>query len=112
MAMGPLNGPPGRTSEDPKISTRFALLMAAAAVLPLLAYGAVSIFSAAHRRAGSGIQGNLNVAGAPPSRSISTLPASVKILRPFRRPAADGPQPWQQDRILKTSVLEFPEYAS
>ena len=46
-----------------KLSTRFALLMAAAAVVPLLAYGAVSIYSLQRRsRSETVIAGNLNVA--------------------------------------------------
>ena len=45
-----------------KISTRFALLMAAAAVVPLLAYGAVSIISLRGGAREAVIQGNLNVA--------------------------------------------------
>src|SRR5205809_4309291 len=42
-----LANPPRTVLAEPvkKITTRFALLMAAAAVLPLLAYGAVSIVS-------------------------------------------------------------------
>jgi signal transduction histidine kinase len=94
-----------------KISTRFALLLAAAAVLPLLAYGAVSILSLRAGAQQAVIQGNLNVARQAAEQIELYLTASIKILKAV---AADlqqtGLQPWQQDRILKNFVLEFPEY--
>ena len=44
------------------ISTRFALLLALAAVLPLIAFGVVSILSLQRGTRQSIVQGNLNVA--------------------------------------------------
>ncbi len=94
-----------------KISTRFALLMAAAAVLPLLGYGAVSILSLRSGAQQAVIQGNLNVAQRAAEQIEQYVTGSVKILKAV---AADlqqtGLQQWQQDRILKNFVLEFPEY--
>jgi signal transduction histidine kinase len=94
-----------------KISTRFALLMAAAAVMPLLAYGAVSMYSLRSGAQETVIQGNLNVAKQVSEQIDLYVVGSVKILKAV---AADlqqtGLAPWQQDRILKNYVLEFPEY--
>jgi signal transduction histidine kinase len=94
-----------------KISTRFALLMAAAAVVPLLGYGAVSIFSLRTGAQQAVIEGNLNVARRAAEQIEQYVSGSVKILKAV---AADlqqtGLERWQQDRILKNFVLEFPEY--
>jgi signal transduction histidine kinase len=94
-----------------KISTRFALLMAAAAVLPLLAYGAVSILSVRSGAQQAVIEGNLNVARRVAEQIELYVTSSVKILNAV---AADlqqtGLQRWQQDRILKNFVLDFPEF--
>jgi hypothetical protein len=92
-----------------KISHRFALLLAAAALLPLLAYGAVSIYSLRSGAQQAVIQGNLNVAQQVAEQIELYVTSSVKILKAV---AADlqqtGLQTWQQDRILNNFVLEFP----
>ena len=94
-----------------KISTRFALLMAAAAIVPLLAYGAVSILSLRAGAEEAVVQGNLNVAQQAAAQIEQYVTGSVRILKAA---AADLQQTdlerWQQDRILKNFVLEFPEY--
>jgi signal transduction histidine kinase len=94
-----------------KISTRFALLMAAAAVMPLLGYGAVSMYSLRTGAQETVVQGNLNVARQVSEQIDLYVRGSVKILKSV---AADlqqtGLAPWQKDRILKNYVLEFPEF--
>ena len=94
-----------------KLSTRFALLLAAAAVMPLLAYGAVSIYSLRNGAQETVIQGNLNVARQVAAQIDLYVSGSRKILKAV---ASDlqhtGLAPWQQDRILKNYVLEFPEF--
>ena len=85
--------------------------MAAAAVLPLLAYGAVSILSLRDGTKQTVVQGNLNVAKRAAEQIHLYVVSGVKILRAV---AADlqhtGLQRWQQDRILKNFVLQFPEF--
>src|SRR2546426_6576265 len=85
--------------------------MAAAAVLPLLAYGAVSIVSLRDGTKQTVIQGNLNVARRAAEQINLYVTSGVRILRAV---AADlqhtGLARWQQDRILKNYVLEFPEF--
>jgi two-component system, NtrC family, sensor kinase len=94
-----------------RISTRFALLMAAAAVMPLLGYGAVSMYSLRTGAQETVVQGNLNVARQVSEQISLYVTGSVKILKAV---AADlqqtGLAPWQKDRILKNYVLEFPEF--
>ena len=94
-----------------KISTRFAVMMAAAAVVPLLGYGAVSIISLRTGAQQAIMEGNLNVARRAAEQIELYVTGSVKILKAV---AADleqtGLQRWQQDRILKNFVLQFPEY--
>ena len=94
-----------------RISTRFALLLAAAAVVPLLGYGAVSVFSLRTGAQQAVIVGNLNVARQVAEQIELYVTGSVKILKAV---AADlqqtGLQEWQKDRILKNFVLQFPEF--
>jgi signal transduction histidine kinase len=86
-------------------------MMAAAAVMPLLAYGAVSLYSLRSGAQEAVIQGNLNVARQVSEQIDLYVTGSVKILKAV---AADlqqtGLARWQQDRILKNYVLEFPEF--
>ncbi|MSO29327.1 MAG: sensor histidine kinase [Acidobacteria bacterium] len=94
-----------------KISTRFAVMMAAAAVVPLLGYGALSIISLRAGAQQAVIEGNLNVARRAAEQIELYVTDSVKILKAV---SADLEQTgllrWQQDRILKNFVLQFPEY--
>jgi signal transduction histidine kinase len=94
-----------------KISTRFALLLAAAAVLPMLGYGAMSIVSLRTGAQQAVIDGNLNVARRVAEQIELYVTGSVNILKAV---AADlqqtGLQRWQQDRILKNFVLQFTEF--
>jgi signal transduction histidine kinase len=94
-----------------RISTRFALLMAAAAVLPLLAYGAVSIISLRGGAQEAVIVGNLNVARQVAEQIELYVTGSVKILKAVGADLQQtGLERWQQDRILKNFVLQFTEF--
>ena len=94
-----------------KITTRFALLLAAAAVVPLVAYGILSIVSLTRGAQQAVIEGNLNVARQVTEQIDLYIVGSVRILRAV---AADLErtqlEPWQQDRILKNFVLQFREF--
>jgi len=93
------------------LRVRFAAMLATAAVVPLLTYGAVSVYSLREGTRRSVVDGNLNVArqvGEQVRRYIST---NLQILQAL---AADldntGLSIDQQDRILKNYVLRFPEF--
>ena len=94
-----------------KITHRFALLLAAAAVVPMLAYGAISIYSLQQGTRTTVIEGNLNVGRRASEQIQLYITSSIKILKAV---AADlehtGLAQWQQDRILKNFVLQFPEF--
>jgi signal transduction histidine kinase len=94
-----------------RISTQFAVLLALAAVLPLLAYGAVSMVSLRSGAREAVRTGNINVARRAGEQIEQYIVNNVRILDAV---AADLQQtrlePWQQDRILKNYVLEFPEF--
>ena len=85
--------------------------MAAAAVLPLLGYGAVSIVSLRSGAQQAVTEGNLNVARRAAEQIELYVTGSVKILKAVSADLEQtGLQRWQQDRILKNFVLQFPEY--
>jgi signal transduction histidine kinase len=94
-----------------KISTQFAILLALAAVLPLLAFGAVSMVTLRSGAREAVRTGNINVASRVGEQLQLYILDSVRILNAV---AADLRHTrltrWQQDRILKNYVLEFPEY--
>jgi signal transduction histidine kinase len=93
------------------ITTRFAFLLASAAVFPLLAYGAVSIYSLQQATRATVIEGNLNVARRAAEQIQLYVTSSVKILKALAANLQHtGLDRWQQDRILKNFVLQFPEF--
>ena len=86
-------------------------MLSAAAMVPLLAYGVVSVLSLRAGATQAVTRGNQNVALQIAEQIQLYVTGSVKILNAV---AADlrqtGLSRWQQDRILKNFVLEFPEY--
>ncbi len=94
-----------------KLTARFAMLLATAGILPLVAYGAVSIYSLRSGTRQSVVTGNLNVARRAAEQIQLYVDTNLKILQTL---ASDlegtSLQPWQQDKILKNHVLDFPEY--
>jgi signal transduction histidine kinase len=94
-----------------KITTRFALLLAAAAVFPLLGYGAVSIYSLQKATRSTVIEGNLNVARRAAEQIHLYVTNSIGIVKALAANLQQtGLDQWQQDRILKNFVLLFPEF--
>jgi signal transduction histidine kinase len=93
------------------ISTRFALLLGVAAVVPLLAYGFISIESLQRGTRESVIEGNQNVATRAAEEIRRYVVTNAELLKAL---AADlqntGLEPWQQDRILKNYVVQFREF--
>jgi signal transduction histidine kinase len=85
--------------------------MAVAAVVPLLTYGAVSILSLRSGAQQAVINGNRDTAQRVAEQIAQYVNSTVRILAAV---AADlqqtGLDRWQQDRILKNYVLEFPEF--
>ncbi len=95
-----------------RIATRFALLLSAAAVLPLLAYGAVSITSLSTSAEQTVTQGHTDVARRAAREIEIYVTSSVRILNAVAADLQDtNLAPWQQERILRNYVLQFPEFS-
>ncbi len=87
------------------------LLLAAAGVLPLLVYGAVSIYSLRDATRRSVITGNENVARRVAEQIGLYVQTNVDILQSVAGNLSDtNLARWQQDRVLKNAVLDFPEF--
>ena len=85
--------------------------MAAAAVVPLLAYGAVSILSHSEGAQSAVIAGNQDVAKRVGEQIELYITSSVRILKAVAAEMQQtGLVKWQQDRILKNFVLQFREF--
>ena len=87
------------------------MLVATAAVAPLVMYGLISINSLRTGNQQSVRQGNLNVSRRAAEQIELYIQSNIKVIVAL---AADlrhtELQTWQQDRILKNHVLDFPEF--
>jgi len=94
-----------------RIAVRFALLLALAAVAPLVAYGFISIQSLQRGTRESVIAGNQNVATRAAEEIRRYIVTNAEILKAL---AADlqntGLETRQQDQILKNYILQFREF--
>ena len=94
-----------------RLATRFALLLAGAAVLPLLAYGGISIFSLQRGTRASVVNGNQNVAVRAAEEIRRYVVANAELLKALAADLQDtGLDTHQQDQILKNYVLQFREF--
>ena len=93
------------------IATRFALLLALAAVVPLIVYGLISILSLQRGTRQSVIAGNENVATRAADEIRRYIVSNADLLKGLAADLQDtGLDRRQQDQILKNYVLEFREY--
>src|SRR6266581_7899421 len=92
------------------IAIRFALLLAVAAVVPLLAYGFVSLLSLQRGTHDSVVTGNQNVATRAAEEIRRYVTTNADLLKAL---AADLQEPSltaaQQDRVLKNYALQIRE---
>jgi signal transduction histidine kinase len=93
------------------ITSRFVLLIATAAVLPLIVYGLVSVESLRRGTDQSVSRGNQEVAGQIAKRIGQYFDNNVRVLSSIGL-ELNGTQlqPWQRARILRNHVLDFPEF--
>jgi len=93
------------------IAVRFALLLALAAVVPLIAYGFVSILSLQRGTRESVIAGSQNVATRAAEEIRRYVVTHADLLRALSADLQDtGLKTQQQDQILKNFVLQFGEF--
>jgi signal transduction histidine kinase len=94
-----------------RITSRFAMLIATAAVLPLIVYGVVSLWSLRTGTQRSVRDGNLNVARRAADQVHLYISNNVAVLKALGAELRGTQlERWQQDRILKNYVLDFPEF--
>ena len=93
------------------ISTRFAFILAIAAVIPLLAYGFVSLISLQRGTRESVVAGNQNVAARAAEEINRYVSSHADILKALGADLQDtNLDARQQDRIVKNFVLTFREF--
>ena len=94
-----------------RISVKFALLLAAAAVVPLLAYGFISLLSLERGTRQTVIEGNLNVAIRAAEEIRRYVVTNADLLKVLSADLQDtGLTQTQQDRLLKNYVLQVREF--
>src|SRR5258708_7642245 len=94
-----------------RITSRFVLLIATAAVLPLVVYGYVSVNSLRNGTETSVREGNLKVATQVAEQISMYMQHNTKVLQSLgTEMGATGMSAWQEDRILKDYVLKFREF--
>ena len=93
------------------IATRFALILAFAAALPLAAFGVVSVLSLQSGTRASVVDGNRNVATRAAEEIRRYVSANAEILKSLASNLQGTKlEAWQQDRILKNYVVDFREF--
>jgi signal transduction histidine kinase len=94
-----------------RITSRFVLLIATAAVLPLVVYGLVSVNSLRTGTSQSVALGNQAVAKQVAARISLYLDNNLRVLTSIAA-EIEGTQlkPWQQTRLLRNHLLDFHEF--
>jgi signal transduction histidine kinase len=93
------------------ITGRFVMLIATAAVGPLLTYGVISMIQLRSGTQESVARGNLGLARQAAEQINQYVENNERVLRSMAlQLRTTGLEPWQQDRILKNAVLDFPEF--
>jgi signal transduction histidine kinase len=93
------------------LRVRFAVMLATAAVVPLLTYGAVSLYSLNIGTRGTVVEGHLNLARQVAEQVRRYISTNLQILRARAGDLENtNLTPEQTDRILKNYVLDFPEF--
>lgn len=94
-----------------RITSRFVLLIASAAVAPLVLYGLVSVGYLRNGTQESVTKGNLQVAGQVAERIRLYFDNNIRVLRSVGTELLNTHlQDWQRERILRNHVLDFPEF--
>ncbi len=93
------------------ITARFVLLIGTAAVGPLIIYGLVSVGSLRTANTRTIREGNERVAAQVGEHVALYMQNNVRVLRSVGSDlGASRLERWQQDRIVKNYVLDFPEF--
>jgi signal transduction histidine kinase len=94
------------------IATRFVLILAGAAIVPLIAFGIVSILSLRSGTRESVIAGNQNVATRAAEEIQRYVSSHAEILKSLTAEIQDiGLDDRQESYLLKSAVLQFREFS-
>jgi signal transduction histidine kinase len=94
-----------------RITSRFVLMIATAAIAPLVIYGVVSIWQLRSGTRESVREGNHRVAQQVAGQIDQYIEHNIRVLRSIGLELRTaGLQNWQRERILKDYVLDFPEF--
>ena len=94
-----------------RITSRFVLLIATAAVLPLVVYGAISVTSLRSGTRESVTDGNRKVAVQVAEQMSLYLRANSRVLQSVASELSSlNMTSWQQERLLRDYVIKFPEF--
>jgi len=93
------------------LRVRFAVMLATAALVPLLAYGMVSLYSLSAGTRSTVVEGNLNVARQVAEQVRRYISTNFQILQALAANLENTDlTAGQTDRTLKNYVLRFPEF--
>lgn len=94
-----------------RITSRFVMLIATAAVAPLILYGVISITRLDQGVRDSVRAGNLRIAQQIATHITQYITHNQRVLRSAGLELrTTGLEQWQQSRVLKDHVLDFPEF--
>jgi len=94
-----------------RITSRFVLLIATAAILPLVLYGAASVTSLRSGTETSVRDGHLKVAKQVGEQVGMFMRHNTRVLQSVGTElGALHLEPWQRDRLLRDYVIQFPEF--
>ena len=94
-----------------RLTTRFVLLIASAAIAPLVLYGLVSILRLQAGTRETVTRGNIELATQVAERIGLYINHNTRVLKSVGLElGAVDLQEWQQTRVLKDYVLDFPEF--
>ena len=93
------------------ITSRFVMLIATAAIAPLVTYGIVSVVQLRSGTVQSVTEGNHRVAEQVAGQIHQYISNNERVLKSLAvELRTAGLAPWQRSRILKDYVLDFPEF--
>jgi signal transduction histidine kinase len=94
-----------------RITSRFVLLIASAAVAPLVLYGVISIFNLQTGTESTVREGNRRLADQVSEQIGQYLEQNTRVLKSVGLELRSiNLEPWQQSRVLKDYVIDFPEF--
>ena len=94
-----------------RITSRFVLLIASAAVAPLVVYGVISVINLRDGTVRSVSTGNQRVADQVALQIGQYIDHNTRVLKSVGLELQGiDLQPWQQSRVLKDYMIDFPEF--